>query len=53
MDRGTSDVHKAAMAKWKVECSRAMGESAATLSTIGCLLSLMDDETRGRVAKKV
>ena len=34
MDHATSDVHKAAMAKLKVKCSRATGESAATLSTI-------------------
>ena len=52
MDHATSDVHKASMAKLKVERSRAMGESAATSSTIGRLLSSMDDETRGRMAKK-
>ena len=34
---------------WK---SRAMGESAATSSTIGRLLSSMDKETQGRMAKK-
>ena len=45
MDHATSDVHKAAMAKQKVKCSRATGESADTLSMIGCLSSLMDEET--------
>ena len=48
----TSDVHQAAMAKLKVERSRAKGESAATSTTIGRFLSSMDDETRERMAKK-
>ena len=38
MDHAPSDVHKAAMAKLKVERSRATGELAATSSTIGRLV---------------
>ena len=51
MVHATSDVHKAAMAKLKVDRSRASGETAATSTTIGRLLSSMDDETRERMAK--
>ena len=50
--RYTSDAHKVAMAKLKLECSRASGESAATSTTIGRLLSSIDDETRERMAIK-
>ena len=49
MHHATSDVHKA---KLKVKHSRAMGESAATMSTIGRLLSLVDDKTWRRMTKK-
>ena len=52
IDHATSDAHKVAMAKLKLECSRASGESAATSTTIGRLLSSMDDETRERMARK-
>lgn len=52
IDHATSDVHKAAMAKLKVERSRARGESATTSTTIGRFLSSMDNETRERMAKK-
>ena len=52
IDHATSDVHKVAMAKLKLECSRASGESAATSTTIGRLLSSMDDETQERIARK-
>ena len=52
IDHATSEVHKASMSKLKVERSRARGESAATSTTIGRLLSSMDDETRERMAKK-
>ena len=51
MAHATSDVHKAAMVKLKVERSRAKGKSEATSSTIGHLLSCMD-ETGERMAKK-
>ena len=40
------------MSKLRVERSRARGESAATSTTIGLLLSSMDDEMRERMAKK-
>ena len=53
IDHATSDVHKAAMAKLKVERSRARGESAATSTTIGRFLSSMDDETRERMVRRV
>ena len=52
IDHATSDAHKVAMAKLKLECSRASGEPAATSTTIGRLLSSMDDETRERMARK-
>ena len=42
---GTSDAHKAAMSKLKVERSRARGEPAATSTTIGHFWPSMDDET--------
>ena len=52
INHATSDAHKVAMAKLKLECSRASGESAATSTTIRRLLSSMDDETRERMARK-
>ena len=42
IDHATSEVHKASMLKLRVERSRARGESAATSTTIGRLLSSMD-----------
>lgn len=45
IDHATSDVHKAAMSKLKVKCSRARGESVDTSTTIGHFWSSMDDET--------
>ena len=47
-----SDVHKAAMAKLKVERSRARGESASTSTTVKRFLSSMDNKTRKRGWRK-
>ena len=52
IDHAMSDVHKSSMSKLKVERAKARGESAATSTTIGRLVSSMDDETRERMAKK-
>ena len=53
IDHITSDVHKGAMAKLKVELSRARGKSAAMSTTIGhFFLSLMDDEMRERIQRR-
>lgn len=43
---------KVAMLKLKVEQAKARGESAATSTTIGRLLSSIDDDTEKRMAKK-
>ena len=52
IDHATSDVHKVAMAKLKVERSRASSESADTSTMIGRLLSSMYDKTRERMVNK-
>ena len=52
IDHVTSEVHKASKSKLKVERSRARGESAATSTTIGYILSSLDDETREKMVKK-
>jgi hypothetical protein len=45
-------VHKAAMAKLRLERSRDSSESATTLTTISLFLSSMDNETRRRMTQK-
>ena len=40
------------MSKLKVERAQKRGESAATSTMIGCLLSSIDDDTQKRMVKK-
>ena len=52
LDHATSDVHKAAMVRLRVDSMRARGGSAVLASAIGHSLSTMDRETRTRMGRK-
>ena len=52
VNHATSDVHKAAMAQKKADCTKASGQSVVLSSPIGRCLANLDDETRARVRRK-
>ena len=51
-EHATSEVHRVAMTRQRVDAAKASGGSAALSSTIGRCLSTLDSGTRARMARK-